>query len=247
MLPTQTIPLGPASAPLAFRTAFLADWTEALFVHYAVDPAMLRRLIPAGLQLDLRDDQAFISLVAFTQRRLRPRIGGRCAEWLSRPLAEHHFLNVRTYVRHGNEQGIYFLAEWIPNRLACLLGPALYGLPYHLGKLDYHRDDGRFNGCVKNGADQLQFRATFDMTDEPVAAQAGTIDEFLVERYTAFTNHRGRLYRFRIAHAPWKLLTAWVDVQDARLLGEVAALLKQPVAAHYSQGLRDVLISRPES
>ena len=30
-----------------------------------------------------------------------------------------------------------FLAEWLPNRLSVLLGPATFGLPYRLGDIDY--------------------------------------------------------------------------------------------------------------
>ncbi|TDJ54766.1 MAG: DUF2071 domain-containing protein, partial [Planctomycetota bacterium] len=48
---------------------FIADWSRALFVHYAVDPAVLQPLVP--LPLDLRDGHAYVSLVAFTMRGLR--------------------------------------------------------------------------------------------------------------------------------------------------------------------------------
>src|SRR5262245_45244876 len=114
---------------------FVADWIDALFVHFAVEPEALRPLVP--LDLDCLDGRAYVSLVAFTQRNLRPTVGGALAAWLATPLASHEFLNVRTYVRHGDTRGIFFLAEWIPNRLAALIGPRTYGLPYRLGKLSY--------------------------------------------------------------------------------------------------------------
>src|SRR5437899_1103974 len=100
----------PATASGALRPLFRADWREVLFVHFRVDPAVLRPLVP--LELDLYEGRAYVSLVAFTQARLRPTWGGAVTEWLSRPLANHGFLNVRTYVRGGRERGIYFLAEW---------------------------------------------------------------------------------------------------------------------------------------
>src|SRR6185369_13119824 len=83
------------------------------------------------------DGSAYVSLVAFTQSRLRPIWGGRLAEMLSAPLAQHEFLNVRTYVRHEDEQGIFFMTEWIPNRVAAFVGPRTYGLPYRLGRMTY--------------------------------------------------------------------------------------------------------------
>src|SRR4051812_8397324 len=77
---------------------FYAGWDRAVFIHYAADPAMLQPDIP--FQLDLRDGRAFVSIVAFTLSRMRPRIGGKLGEWLLKPIATHEFLNIRTYVRH---------------------------------------------------------------------------------------------------------------------------------------------------
>src|SRR5206468_5090839 len=114
-------------------------------------------------ELDLRDGQAYVSLVAFTQRRLRPAFGGRVAAMLASPLADHAFLNVRTYVRHRGEAGIFFIAEWIPNRLAAWIGPRTYGLPYRLGQLYYAHDPaaGRFAGVVRavGVVRELRYRA----------------------------------------------------------------------------------------
>src|SRR5262249_18594048 len=71
------------------KGAFVADWVDALFVHFCVDAAELRKLVPAELELDLFEGDAYVSVVCFTQERLRPLIGGRLTEWLSRPLAHH--------------------------------------------------------------------------------------------------------------------------------------------------------------
>ena len=96
-----------------------------------------------GCDLDLFEGRAFVSLVAFDMCNMRLVRGGRFGRLMAGPLATHAFLNVRTYVRHANEPGIYFLAEWLPNRLACLLGPPTYGLPYRLGRLTYRNDSKR--------------------------------------------------------------------------------------------------------
>src|SRR5262245_49453638 len=102
------------------RPVFLADWVDVVFMHFEVDARALRHGVP--LELDLFDGgSAYVTLVAFTQKRLRPRWGGRIGRWLSAPVGEHEFLNVRTYVRVRSEAGIYFIAEWIPNALARVL------------------------------------------------------------------------------------------------------------------------------
>src|SRR5437588_3694557 len=96
------------------RPLFLADWTRAVFIHYEVEPEILQKSVP--FELDLRDGHAYVSLVAFTMRRMRFAFAPRLSGWLLRPISEHGFLNVRTYVKLPNEAGIYFLAEWLSNR-----------------------------------------------------------------------------------------------------------------------------------
>ena len=76
---------------------------------------------------------------------MRPRLGGRFAKALFKPTSTHTFLNVRTYVMHRGELGIYFMTEWVPNKLAAFLGPRTFGLPYRLGDLDYHHHHDKHN------------------------------------------------------------------------------------------------------
>ncbi len=114
---------------------FYANWDNAIFIHYETGPQELRGCIP--YDLDLYDGRAFVSLVAFTMRGMRPRFGGRIGELLLRPIATHNFLNVRTYVRHKGEPGIYFMREWLSSRLAAGLGPWSFGLPYRFGRIYY--------------------------------------------------------------------------------------------------------------
>src|SRR5581483_5891245 len=98
------------------RPMFRADWCGALFLHFRVSSTVLSQIVP--FPLDTVGSDAFVSLVAFTQRNLRPTFGGKLVAMVSAPLAEHEFLNLRAYVRVGGEPAIYFLSEWIPNRLA---------------------------------------------------------------------------------------------------------------------------------
>ena len=114
--------------------------------------------------------------------------------WLLKPIATHEYLNVRTYVRHGAETGIYFLAEWLPNRLSVALGPRFFGLPYRLDRFDYHElscSNLRTNvadGFVSDGFGKGLL--TFNVRLEPNSAMdhcdAGSLEEWLMERYAAF-------------------------------------------------------------
>ncbi len=229
------------SAARTWRPIFMADWREALFIHFRMKPELLQPLVP--LPLDLFDGQAYVSLVAFTQHRLRPAINLAAAEYLSRPLGRHEFLNVRTYVLRDGEPGIYFISEWIPNRLAVFLGPRLYGLPYRLAQLAYHTAPGYAMRQVIARDGQFSCQATWNPRASFGPCQPGTEAEFLLERYTAYTHRRGVLRRFRITHQPWQQIEAEVSLCRRELLAAIPEMM--PCSAHFSTGLRDVGIARP--
>lgn len=233
---------------------FLADWDRALFLHFAVAPDQLQPHVP--FPLDLRNGRAFVSLVAFTMRHMRLRAAGRAGKWIFRPIATHPFLNVRTYVRHRGERGILFLAEWLPNRLACLLGPPVFGLPYHYGDLEYRHpgQGGPLAGQVKDkqGRPLLDYRGNTQVTQPCRRAAPGSEEEFLLERYTAFTASRKSRARgfFRVWHEPWSLHDASVELTRRDILalapgGEGWGASAKFAGADFSPGARDVWMGRP--
>lgn len=228
---------------------FLADWVGVLMVHLEVDPAALQDATP--FKLDLFNGRAFVSLVFFTMRRMRPRLGGRISEWLLHPIATHEFLNVRTYVRHNGQSGIHFLAEWLPNALSVRLGPGVFGLPYRLGKLHYRHDaaKGELDGQVidaKTGS-RLDYRGRFESGAAPAPCDARSLDEWLMERYTAFTNCGGSSRFFRVWHPPWSQVSTRVELADNSLLRLHWPWLAdgQVIGANYSSGFHDVWMGRP--
>jgi len=225
------------------RPLFLGNWERALFIHYEADPEMLQRQIP--FELDLRECSAFVSAVAFSMRRLRPSFGGKLAERLLRPIANHEFLNVRTYVRHNGRPGIYFLAEWVNNRVSLLLGPGTYGLPYRFGRIAYqhHHEREILAGQVGNS---FSYSASLPSAACFEACQPGSLEEFLLERYSAFTHHSGTCRLFDIWHEPWPQCPVDAQVSD-KLLSVTGPWFEKArqIGANYSPGVRDIWMGAP--
>jgi uncharacterized protein len=226
------------------------DWDRTLMLHYEIDPEVLRAHVP--FPLDLHEGKAYVSLVAFTIRHMRPRRGGRLAAWLMRPIADHHFLNVRTYVRVGNETGIYFITEYMNNLLSLKLGPLTFGLPYRFARMNYDHahENGRIAGTVRDPRDRaaLAYNATLDETAFG-PAPANSLTEWLMERYTAFTMRRDTALLFRVWHAPWPNTAVKVTVTDDTLLHRHLPwfLRARFVGANYSPGVFDVWMGRPHA
>jgi len=223
---------------------FFATWDRAVFIHYEADPIVLQREVP--FPLDLRHGRAFVSLVAFTLQRMRPRRGGRLGEWLFKPIASHEFLNVRTYVQHAGEPGIFFLAEWLSNPLSVRLGPRTFGLPYRSGHLRYaHGQDGEIFGSVTGNEGELKYRAAIPVASlDPSQSESQT--EFLLERYTAFTCQGRRRRLFRVWHEPWPQTPIEIEVTADDLLASTGRWWRSAecLDANYSPGV-DVWMGRP--
>jgi uncharacterized protein YqjF (DUF2071 family) len=226
---------GPAAAPREVAW-FLADWRDALFVHYTIDPDILQPHV--RFDLDLHAGRAWVSLVAFTQVHLRPAVGGRLTALAMAPVATHAFLNLRTYVRAHGHAAICFLAEWIPNPLARWVGPALYGLPFRLARLDYTPDRRH----VRTREGTCAFHTPAD------DREAGSLpDDFLLERYTALTAGKRRGRMFHIRHAPWTWQCVAASVTDDSLIRRAAPWFDDArlAGAHRSPGVFGVEIGGP--
>ncbi len=225
---------------------FLADWLRPVFIHFEAPSAELQPHVP--FELDLREGRAYVSLVAFTMRGLHLCRGGRLGAWLFAPIATHELLNVRTYVRHQGEAGIYFIAEWVPNRLSAWLGPRTFGLPYIHGQLQYsHAGAQPFCGLVKCPGAALSYTATPESNSSLAPCAPGSIAEFLLERYTAFTTCGCLRAWFRVWHPPWLQMGVSVQIQDSCLLRERFPWFAYArlVGANYSPGAEDVWMGRP--
>jgi len=226
------------------KPLLIGDWTRALFLHFEAPAELVQPYIP--FELDLRDGKAFISTVAFSMEGLRPGLGGALGRWLFWPIARHDFFNVRTYVRHNGQPGIYFISERLNNRCCVLGGPLTYGLPYQFARLRYdHRPgEGRLEGAVE---DDFAYTAEIPGGAAFQVCAPGSLDEFLIERYTAYTS-RARCSRyFDIWHEPWRQIPLEARITNDHLLRQTFPCFNQAclVGANYSPGVHNVWMGAP--
>lgn len=225
----------------------MCDWERVLFIHFEVDPAMLQREIP--FPLDLFHGRAFLTAVAIHVRRLRTWRCAQTGEFLLKPLAIGELLNVRTYVRWRDEPGIFLMTQWLGSKINLALGPRTYGLPYRLGNLRYHHDheSGNLNGRVVDESSLRRLEYHARTTPEFWLPEAGSLEEFLLEQYTAYTARGNTQRYYHIWHEAWPIAPASVEFSDMGLLTAKWPFLKNatPVAAQYSPGVPNVWLGRP--
>jgi len=58
------------------KTFLTAQWENLIMANYAVEPQMLQPYLPKGVELDLYEGEAYVSLGAFTSNEKRLRDTG---------------------------------------------------------------------------------------------------------------------------------------------------------------------------
>ncbi len=209
-------------------------WAEVLFLHFPVRADRLREHLPPGLTIDTFDGEAWISYVFF-RMTLRPG-------WLPyvpgfSSLLE---LNVRTYVRYGDQPGIYFLRMYADKRLAVFASRLLTPLCYELAEMSAGgRGDVRRVMCrPRDGVGSLEVEFSADES-QLAAATSDSLDEWLLERYHLYVEGEDEgLVVASVEHRPWMATEAELgNCHDELEIAHCLGLNQQPAKAHYSPGV----------
>jgi uncharacterized protein len=239
-----------AAQPEGWRPLFVADWTRFVFIHYSLPPEILSRYTP--LKLDCRDGRAFVSLVFFRFDGMRPArfLSDTLGGILFGPASNSWFLNVRTYVQGDAGPGIQFLVEWMDNPISLFLGPLLYGLPYRRGDFEcpMQRPDSGFDLRVTDSQTRESLRVSV-MADTPEGKRVdpSSLEGFLLEKYTAYTHHRGACRFFNISHPHWKVAPGSVKCIDDTLIASRCPWFKHARlhSVHAAAGFKGVAMGPP--
>jgi uncharacterized protein YqjF (DUF2071 family) len=220
------------------------DWGKLLFMHWRVDENVLRPHIPDSLEIDTYGGSAWMAIAPFTMWDIRafppfvPAVPG---------LDSMHELNVRTYVHHDGEPGVWFFSLDTNSRAAVLAARTFFHLPY------YHAD------IELEGKQKIKYR--LDRRDDPPAAfkaewrvgeplpqsQPGSREFFFTERYLLYAENRGELYRARIYHEPWELYEAELtDFSSTMFEASGLAQPKTDPIVHYAEEISvDIWLLEP--
>ena len=125
-------------------------------------------------------------------------------------------INVRTYVRYGDRQGVLFLSLDADNPLVIALARPWFRLNYIKAHIAMLRHEGgiRFVSYREGQRDQRPFfSANYHPTGQPYHPEQGSLDHWLTERYSFFAvDRRARPLRCDVQHRPWQLQGAEAEI-----------------------------------
>jgi len=216
--------------------AYYQEWNRAVFLHWTVPQEQLQQLVPQGLNVDLIDGQAWISIVAFTMERISPR--GVPAITV---LSDFHEINVRTYVSRDHKAGVYFINIEAQKRLAAWTARTLSGLPYEKSQIVR---SGKGDTAVYSSLNASRGFKLDIAYKAGAAIETDAVDRFLTERYCLYLDDRRKLYRYEIHHPAWELQQLHVShLETAYRVGDII-LDRAPERMHYSDGVKVVAWKR---
>jgi uncharacterized protein YqjF (DUF2071 family) len=197
----------PPSSPWVMKM----EWDDLLFEHWPVPFDWLRPLVPPGLELETYDGKAWLGVVPFMMRGVRPH-GVPALPWFS----AFPELNVRTYVRAGGKPGVWFFSLDADQPVAVTTARTLFHLNYQWADMEctrageavaYH---SRRRGAP---AGEAEYRGNYWPLGKPVDTSRGTLGDFLVNRFCLYAADRDQqVYRAEIDHPPWPVVEAAAEV-----------------------------------
>ena len=237
----------PAGAAPPFLTA---EWRWLAMLNYAVDPALLRPLVPAGTELDEWEGTTYASVVGFLF--LRTRV-------LGIPVPFHRDfeeVNLRFYVRRrgpeGWRRGVVFVKEIVPRAAIAAVARWLYGERYvampmrHRVELDPEAGGGIEYGWRHRGR-WCTLGAAVRGAARPL--EPGSEAEFIAEHYWGYARQRdGGTVEYRVEHPRWRVWDASappLDCDAGALYGAgfAAPLAGVPRSAFVAEG-SEVVVRR---
>jgi len=183
------------------------QWHDLLFAHWPMRPDALRSLIPAALDLDTFEGEAWVGIVPFRMSGVRPR-GLPPVPWLS----AFPEMNLRTYVTLDGKPGVWFFSLDAGNPIAVALARTFFHLPYFNAQMRLRRDREYISyGSIRTHrhASNATVHARYRPTGSVYHASPGSLDFWLTERYCLYAaTDDARIYRGDIHHMQWPLQPA---------------------------------------
>jgi uncharacterized protein YqjF (DUF2071 family) len=202
------------------RPFLTAQWRHLAMLNFAIDPDVVRPLVPVGTELDTWRDRTFVSIVGFLF--LDTRVLGYSIP-NHRDFEE---VNLRFYVRRRADvewrRGVVFVKEIVPRAAIALTARLLYGENYVRLRMRH---------CVTEGLGARGVSYSWwlhgreQRIEISVAGPADEVDEgseaaFITEHYWGYAGSGGGTREYRVEHPRWRVSPA----TSARLQCDVGAL-----------------------
>jgi hypothetical protein len=217
------------------RTVLEQRWSDVVFVHWAVDPAAVAPLLPAGVRPDVYGEETYVGLIAF-RNTSTALFGGPSVPYLG------HFpeVNVRLYsVGPDGRRGVVF-RSLDASRLATVTGARAIGVPYAWSRIRMGRRGDRWAAVSRRrwpGPSGAGSRLVVEIGE---AVEPNPLELFVTARWGLHVRLRGLGTAYwPNQHRPWQLHRAEVGelAEDLVAAAGLPAPGRAPDSVLFSPGV----------
>ena len=194
------------------------QWRDLLFLHWEYRAAAIQETLPEGLFVDTFGGKAYLGIVPFFMRNIRPRFLPAV-----RGISDFMEMNLRTYVHdRAGVPGVWFYSLDANQWLAVKIARRFFHLPYEHAEMKSSRttNGGIHYESTRIDAGPQGATCTFDFApgaDLPEPSP-DSLEFFFIERYRLYSSAPDGLRRGAVFHQPYPLCRADVTVWDEHLL-----------------------------
>ena len=208
---------------------YYQEWNKVIFLHYQVDLDELKKWVPKEIEIDLFDGKPWVSLVAFSMEKIRPK---HLPPF--NPVSNFPEINIRTYIKSGHKTGVYFLSIEGGKRLACKTAKLFSGLPYRYSEMQ--RDTNSY--FSKNTIHGDQFNIEFSLGNHLNNENKSLLDTWLTERYGLVQDFKKSFNEYEIHHIEWPLQEIKIEKLEVNYPRFKNLINNTPDKINYSPGVQ---------
>ena len=189
-------------------TLYQATWQDFVVINFDVDPRIVEKHLPDGLQVDLYNDHTFVTVIAFTCK-------DTMLKGMRIPFHSNYLqLQLRCYVKRNVDdqvkRGVFFLKRYVPSRRVARLMSWWTGQEYLPLKMrndctGFHETDpkimpeAQYEWQINDHWNKLKIKAR----SERRKIRPEGKDRFILDhKYAYYANSKG-LFEYRVESPPW--------------------------------------------
>lgn len=179
-------------------TFMTGHWTDLIMRSYTIEPDVLVPFLPNDVELDLFNNKAVFSAVAFQFSKVK-------FFGIKVPFHQNFGeINFRVYVKSkiDRRKGVVFLREFAPKPLIAFIANKIYNEPFYYKSIQMRKE---------HNSDSINTQYNFpggilavNASQEFMEPETKSFDHFIIDRYVAFVKNEDLSSKvYLIQHKPW--------------------------------------------
>ena len=178
-----------------------AEWRKLAIINYTINPQILEKFLPQGVQVDFWKGKCYVSVVAFMFQNTR--ILG-----VSVPFHRNfEEVNLRFYVKKWEDdiwkRGVVFIKEFVPKKALSMVANTFYNEHYETCEMKHHIHEGQYLAVKYHWNNKVAnfIKITADHHRNSMIEDSEF--EFITEHYFGFTKSGITTTEYEVRHPKW--------------------------------------------